>query len=468
MTKVSTVPNRTRDRGAILPLALVVTVVLGIVVAGVATYTTTTLRYGQVVEARAGRIASAQGALDDTLEQLALQNPICSTAGSTGIDLPFPESVNGASVVVNCRVVGTSLPAADGWAIVVTGEGAPDDGSDLFEFSLGGKPEINGPVYLEDPTRSSFQQPTTIVEGDLWYPDTPCAETDPGNTGIQFASSSLTLAKLSFDPSTRGFYCINRTWDQLFGTSGPPPSPDIATLPTDPAHSTVGSCRVFEPGRYTSLGLGSSNYFRSGVYVFDDVGLVSLQNRTITMGHSDRQGFPAIDNSACDSVRIADSTDGATVYTRGDTRFESRANSGFEVSGRRQGGANGSIVALQVLDSSLGYGIPLVSADNGAKKEASFQGLLWAPYNSLVFETVPAQKAAVLRGGAIVASFRGGISAAATGFLIQVDTSEADVVLLLESTALDHRGSSTVRAVAEYRPSSGELAVRSRRVVVGS
>lgn len=189
--------HNTRDRGAILPLVLVVSVVLSVVVVAVATYTTAELRYSQVAEDRAGRIASAQGAMDDALEQLSLRSSLCTTAaGATGIEVPFPETVNDSDVVVKCQVVGGTLPPTDGWAIVITGNGAPDDSSPTFEFTKGGKPEINGPVFLSDPGRSTFGQPTTIVEGDVWYPDSDCAETVDGDSGPQYTRSSLTLANL--------------------------------------------------------------------------------------------------------------------------------------------------------------------------------------------------------------------------------------------------------------------------------
>ncbi len=462
--------HNTRDRGSILPMVLVVSVVLSAVVVAVASYTTAELRYSQVAEARAGRLAAAQGAMDDALEQLSLRSSLCATAaGATGIDVPFPEVVNGSDVVVTCRIVGGALPPADGWAIVITGEGAPNDSSPTFEFALGGKPEINGPVFLSDPARSKFNQVTTIVEGDVWYPDTGCAETVTGDTGPQYTRSSLTLANLGFDPSSRGLYCVNRSWDELFGVNLTV-SPDVTTYAggSNPVYHNLpyaldGSCRVFEPGYYTSLPLGSNNYFKSGTYVFDNLGLVSLQGTKVTMGQVDREQYPAIDNSACDNARVNDADKGgATLYTRGSTRIESRANSGLEVSGRLQGTA---FVALHVLDSSLGYGTPLMQANNGAKKEVALQGLLWAPYNSLVFDTIPAQKAAVLRGGAVVASFRGGVSAAAVGFVIEVPTSESSTRLLLESVATDDRASNTVRAIVDYRPSTGEVAVQSRRVL---
>lgn len=460
--------TRRRDEGAILPLVLVVTVVLSIIVVGIATYTSAGLRYGQQSEARAGRLASAQGAMDDALEQLSLRSSLCATAaGGAGIDVPFPETVNGSNVVVSCRIVGGALPPADGWAIVITEEGAPATGN-TFQFSLGGKPEINGPIFLNSPSRSEFQQATTIVEGDIWYPDDGCAESNPSDPGVQFARSSVTLNNLSFDPSTRGIYCVNRTWDQLFGTNLIV-APEVSTYNNganaaylNPGYNVEGSCRVFEPGYYTNLPLGNNNYFKSGVYVFDNLGTVTLKNKTMTMGNVTRQEFPAVDNTACDTVRLNDSDAGATLYTKGNTRFVSQSNSGIEVSGRQQGTA---FVAVHSLTSSLGYSTPLFTADNGAKKEVAIQALLWAPYNSLQFDTIPAQKAAVLRGGAVVAGFTGGVSAAAVGFVIEVPTSAASTKLLLESTATDSQGENTVRVIANYRPSTGEVAVASRRVL---
>lgn len=61
--------------------------------------------------------------------------------------------------------------------------------------------------------------------------------------------------------------------------------------------------------------------------------------------------------------------------------------------------------------------------------------------------------------------FEGTISnAPGGGFLIEVPTSEQAVKLLLESTAVDEHGSTTVRVVADWRPTTGDLAVNSWRV----
>src|SRR5829696_4299281 len=131
--------RRSHDRGSILPMVLVTTVVLGIVVVAVADYTSTNLRYGQVVEARAGRVAAGQGALDDTMEQLSLRRSLCTTIpGAAGIDVPFPETVNGTTVLVHCEVVGGAVPPTDGYAIVITGEGAPNNGEPLLDIDNSG------------------------------------------------------------------------------------------------------------------------------------------------------------------------------------------------------------------------------------------------------------------------------------------------------------------------------------------
>jgi hypothetical protein len=442
-------------------MALVATVVIAAVVVAVARYAATDLRYGQVVEARAERVAAAQGALDDALEQLEVGNPICATAGPSGLDTVFPEEINGSTVVVNCKTIGTTVPPPEGWALVVTGAGIVD--SDPLLLVDNSQPrEISGPVFLQSPARTDLKKTVTIKDGDLWYPDVACAESDPSDEGIQFQPGNIVPpGNLSFDP-TRGVYCINRNWDELFG-SGPAVPSAVATLETDPPYVIQGSCRVFSEGIYTALPLGDNNYFTSGLYVFDNVGFVALSGKKITMGQVVQQGYPAVDNAACDGVREADAPTGATLYTTGDTRIESQSNSGFEVSGSRQGS---SIVAMQVISSTLASGTGIVSADNGNHKEVAFHGLVWAPSSSFVFETTPITNASMFRGGAVLARFWGAqVPASSTGFLIEVATADVKAQLVVESTATDKTGSNTVRAVVDYRPSANEVAVLSRRVL---
>ncbi len=456
---IETRPHRAprRDRGGVLPMVLVIVFVLSAVVMATATYTTAVIRYGGVAESRANTLAAAEGAMDDALEKLRLQVPICTTsAGGSGVSMAFPEEINGASASVTCRIIGGSVPPSDGWALVITGQG-PGGGS--LQFTLGGKPNIGGPVYVHSLGAVSFSQATTIVEGDLWYYSSSCGS----GSGTTFARSDVSVGNLNFDPTSRGTYCVNRTWSELFAV--PPP---VGPVPNNvnPAHEDVGSCRVFQPGRYTgNLGdrLAKNNYFRSGNYLFQNIGKTEIKQQSVTMGHIvDFEGFPAAENTACDAVRMNDEPTGATLYMSGNSAIQTQANGSFEVSRRQQGQY---WVGVHALPDSSPTGGALFSANNGAQKEFAIQGLTWAPNSHLSFGTIPAQKAAVLRGGAVLGSLEGGVSAAAIGFVIEIPTSQAATTLLLESSATDGTSTTTIRVVAEYRPSNGQLAINSWRVL---
>jgi hypothetical protein len=484
-------PTSRRDHGAILVLVLVVTVVLALVVVAVAGYTATTLRYGRVVESRADRLASADAAMGDAIEQLELRRnlgALCSTLGGdgAGVSLPFPQQLNGVDVTVNCKIVGGTLPPVDGWALIITGlgpNGVPlPPGTRSFVFKNGGKPEIGGPVYVDDPTDTgmAFSQPTTIVEGDIWYQNDVCANAGgKESTAINFARSTFKDdpmwfdpkdQNLKFDPTTRGVYCINQSWDDLFGDVGPTPA-DLPALPPPPLLDVTTGCTVFSPGVYTTQpALGSNNYFKSGNYEFRNIGKLTLSTEAVHFGHnaSLTGTYPITANTPCDSARQNDADDGgATLYTSGNTQILITNDSRFEISRRMQdyGTASKALVAFQVLNSSLTSVQALVELDNGAKKEFALHGLMWAPNSSLLFNTIPEKKAAALRGGAVIGRFEGGVTAAAAGFVIQVPADGSNTKLLLTAVATDSRGETSVRVVADYRPVNGETAVNSWRVV---
>jgi hypothetical protein len=479
-------PTSQRDHGAILVLVLVVTVVLALVVVAVAGYTATSLRYGRVVESRADRLASADAAMGDAIEQLELRRnlgALCTTFGGdgAGVSLPFPQQVNGVDVTVNCKIVGGTLPPVDGWALIITGLGPggvplpPTTSS--FQFTNGGNPEIGGPVYMNDPTPGNmkFSQTTTMVEGDIWYPDNSCADAgDKNASDINFARSAVTVdGNLAFDPTTRGVYCINRSWVDLFGNVGPEPA-DLSALPVDPLPDLTTGCAVFSPGVYTTQPvLGSNNYFKSGNYEFRNIGKLTVSKQAVHFGHEPLLAgqYPVTENTVCDFARQNDADKGgATLYTSGNTQIKLGPNSSFEISRRMQdyvrpSGTAKTLVAFQVLNSSLTSTQSLVEASPGAKKEFALHGVMWAPNSSLLFDTVPTKKAAALRGGAVIGRFEGGVTAASSGFVIEVPGATSNTKLLLTAVATDSRGETSVRVVADYRPTSGETAVNSWRVV---
>jgi hypothetical protein len=342
---------------------------------------------------------------------------------------------------------------------------------------------------VHDPARIDLQQTTTIREGDLWYQDTATTQTfeDTSATGdpcdVGNASGSVEFDRVVFKPANqiqrlafeppvlRGLYCVNRSWSQLFSAPAtetlPTSDPTSGYAPADADDGAVDGCTVFTPGHYTSAPvLGPNNYFMSGVYHFDGVGLVDIPLKTaVTFGNTNMQGFPAITNDKCEAIRTADSTAGAVVYTSGDTAFRANKNdSSMEISGRLVGQNR---MALQVLSTSLDPNSqPLVQSENGAKREFTFNGHVWAPESWLWFETIPEKKNAILRGGAVVARLTGDVSGAGDdGFRIEVAAASGNGQLRLDAVAVNSDGSTTVRSIVDYRPSNGDLATLSRRVI---
>ena len=79
------------DEGSILILALVFSTVLALIVVGLATYVSATLRLGQVAERSADRLASANGAMDSALEDVERGVGPCLLFGQ---DYTVTDSVN--------------------------------------------------------------------------------------------------------------------------------------------------------------------------------------------------------------------------------------------------------------------------------------------------------------------------------------------------------------------------------------
>ena len=166
--------------------------------------------------------------------------------------------------------------------------------------------------------------------------------------------------------------------------------------------------------------------------------------------------------------RGADSPSGATVYVGGDTRFDIETDGGLEFSWRRQiGSSKTDMVSLHVIDPGLGnqptWNDPIVETKSGNNKQLAIQGLVWAPSAGLQFGEVTNDTSAVLRGGAVLAHLDAGASASATGFLIETPAATSSRLLELTSTATN-QGTTSIRAVLDWRVTTGETALKSWRV----
>lgn len=451
-----------RDRGAVLPMVLVVSIVMALVITALATYTTTTLRYGRVSEDRADRFASAQAALDNAIERLAIKRSLCGTAlGVGGVTEDFPEVINEAAADVTCRSVGGTAGDTEGWAVVLTGIGGPDYEL-VIQSGAGIDKYISGRIWMEEPTDMRLLSPLVIEDGDLWYPG--------GCDPYELTNLSASLdSQLSF-AAGHGTMCTTGSWSSAF--RAPATSTPSGLSPTNGATITPDAygCTVFEPGRYTSPPvLGDFNYFKSGNYYFRNVGVITVKQKRVLFGNmTGVEGFPSIENAPCNFARGNDNTSGATVYVGGNTRFRIEAQGSLEFSRRAQiGSQKTDYVSLHVLNPGLGgqpsWSDPVLFTQSGGGKELAVQGLIWAPAAGLQFGEVTNDTTAALRGGAVLAKLDAGASASSTGFLIEVPTTETQRQLELTATATK-AGATSIRAVLDWRVTNGETALQTWRV----
>jgi Tfp pilus assembly protein PilX len=477
------------DEGAVLPLVLVISLVLGIVVAALATYATTTLRYGQTVERSADRLAAANAGMENVLEEIRKGSSVCTqtalASGAGGYTYQIADTVNGMSPEINCEVTGGDVTAVDAFAVIMTGEGQTGP---LLRITNGGNsPQaqkvFDGPVYMAttpiDGTSLGFSATLTIDSGDLWY------TTDVGQPSSPVCPApTVSLPGQLTIGDGYNLKCIAEPWNVAFAGRRPPePTIDSTSFParshTAPASTDALGCDVWLPGTYTSppvLSNQSYNYFVSGDYYFENFGTWTTNNAFVLFGYPGAAG-PSIDgfksqdtfaNNPCRDQWTFDTDQaGASIFLGGNSAIQIDQNSTFEVSGKARGPYNLGIHALETAGtpSTITGDGRIVSTGSGSNKQLSIQGFVWAPYAGFEFDLISNDAVGALTGGAVVAELSAGASANANNFLISVDTQPATANFAITSTAVDSRGgTTTVRSIIEYRTDT-EYRLVSRRVL---
>lgn len=468
-----------RDRGGVLPLVLVATVVFTMIVGGVATLTTTGLRYGQVVEQRADLLAAADGGLRYGIERLRNMEDLCTTgAGDGGFTTIFPPQINGADTTVTCTRVGNDIADIQGWGAVITGSNVPA-GQKIFTVKGSGsstaqEKTFRGPVYLADPspTRRDLQANLIIEDGDLWYTHTDC---DPG--------PGISDPYLRFDPAfLRGPSCSTLAWNQKYK----PPTrsvPTAAALATPAPYNDVNftGCRVFSPGKYTgTIPLAADNYFKSGDYYFEDVDFV-LFNQSAVFGFPSGSGdvqriSPSVGcQGAMDWDRQNSSErGGATLWLGGDSKILVDTGGELEIFRRQQNEVYLSVYALDA--NGIGFRASensyrtassvdwILETKSGNTNDAAIHGLFWTPHGKISLGNVTNAAIGQLIGGVAVGQLDVQASASAEEFAIGVEGTPIETHFLLESTSVKDGDTTTIRAIVQFRPDSRQLAINSWRV----
>ena len=273
------------DRGAVLPLVLVMIVLGALVVLPTMTYAVSVLRANQVEHERLTNVEAAKAGV-----RVALRDPsdvfnLCDEAN--GLPLVADPEIDGKSVSVSCTEVselGSSvyfgLPASVGMIVTQVGpteanaSGIPaDDSVDghlaTYEIATGAAP----PPY-----------PTTFDLAD-----------QPGVPAWNWWSEYAWTNPLD-DDDTRG------VWQPAL-----PPVPD-ADRESDPFEMDGFDCVVYLPGRYDeALVLDGSHsstnyYFASGVYYFEQP--VTISNGVDVVVGQGIADF-GVSNECADDIQVA-------------------------------------------------------------------------------------------------------------------------------------------------------------------
>jgi hypothetical protein len=455
-----------RDEGGILPIVLVCSVVLSLVVGGIATYIATGLRYGEIVEHRADRLAAADGGMRYAVERLTLgASRICATAGGDTID---PPDTNGATVTVTCEQVGYGFDDINGWALILTGEEAPS--TEPLIATQGGNSQnklVGGPVYMNRLDFGGSLAPVQFRYSQLLH-----SGADANSDRICDSTSSIP-SHVSFDSTSLGVACTPRPWSADANPRGLYSEPNIGVLPTilDPPPTFVGGCKVFSPGRYTTApALGSYNYFLSGNYIFDGI-VLDVRHAVVTAGHAAGDGTDGasqrIPNTTCNAARNADpgigvTTSGVTFYMQNGARIELDTQGSLEIMRRKQGK---SYVGIHYLDDSLTYNDNVILQGPGNNKDMVVHGLIWAPEARMTFSNVTNTANGQILGGAVLSNIVLDSSASTIGFVIAVEPTDLHGQIQLDSVAELDGVTTTIRSIVDYRPSTSYTAVTSWRVL---
>jgi hypothetical protein len=377
---------------------------------------------------------------------------------------------------LTCERLPGTFAAVAGWSVIVTA----GDQADAIKVWADFDRRIRGPIYVSDVRNievlAPFDEHLHMREGDIWHRDwygSACTtQLPPGDL-----PSSGGEDKVLFDePNTRGPICTTTDWNDIVTA---PPVPDLNLLPSTPGneHGDLrGSCLVFAPGHYTVAPKMPNNstprvYFQSGDYWFDDFGEWLIEDDTrVTAGHP---GSELIPSDSCDAERAADPNfggRGATFYFGGDSRLRLDDRGSLEMFARQQGDFFVNIQALPT--SNPGADRSLIRTRTVNTVHLVVRGLVWSPSSRVVLDNPSSSTVHQLRGGVVTEKFWIGdtASGSAPAFnVVEPANAASDAFIRLRSTSTKDGVTTTVEAIAQYRPQTSAIgnrvAVNSSRVI---
>ncbi len=314
-----------RDRGSVLALTLVMTVVSSLLVLALLTFVSTVLRVRPPIEERAVASETARSAIRQAVHQQRVNGPDGCYSTDQVIE------INGTDAIVKCYI--TEAPDYDNelmrnrFGVITTSNRFDDAGLPLSSISGSstGSTEVkplSGDVFMNGGALDGLLAGDITVEGTSSsgaaagiigttfttaaspsaqryqidnptppvppLPPAPYVQTDCTGAGVAFSGSSSVP-----------WSCIADSWTSRAGNNpvGTPTATDPWSYPFLPSRPTqeraatpieiprgIGVCKVYYPGFYPNgLDLASGNYyFASGVYYFE--GPVIVRNGATAIG----------------------------------------------------------------------------------------------------------------------------------------------------------------------------------------
>lgn len=448
-----------RDRGAVLPIVLVIAVVFAVVAVAIASYTATALKSTQVTEARVDRLADAELGMQRVLDSLAADG--CSASPGLG--------ENGSTLTLSgCTVETVQVGGDVPYSLMLTAEGVTTPLAFHRDGPQNEEIEINGQVYLAQNVTGSAD-PTKLLA--------------PGLVVVQAATCATAVSSPSWLGATN-VDCTTDDWDTFTSV------PSIGPAPGFNAPSAPG-CRVEKAptGPRTITGSVKANdaYFASGIYRV--TGELVLDGYVVA-GHP---GAVTLDTSdPCYPVQQADVANAAGGGPQGVVFV-------VEGSGRIVIDGNDTVALFYGLDigsdrrvSFVGYTSshpaptgpyqpstrnPNVDGNQPSKREGifitdhpnqsfAFYGEVWTPRGFIDVDTMSSNgdAGAAFQGGAVIARFKAKTSNDVSGIIFSGDDVPVVDYHRLRVTATADGVSTTVSVVADLDP-DGSISVKSWRVL---
>jgi len=515
--------NETSDEGAALIMAIIVITVVALLALAVLGYASTTTSRMIATREKVERVLAANSGIRYAVRQIENAPESCSGASNS-----WNPVVNGYDVQVRCYF-GAGIPSGrNTYAIVITTD-RPDHIRN--SGSLRTKVVEQGPVFFTnappDPDPNVWSGPPNNPGQSSYLQVGKGGSPVVGGNVVVEKCASMTqpwwlkgsAADGSFEDPYRYEPCTGTPWyeelrpvaESVPGGAACTTSPLGLCLPARPPNGSVAdpspSCRVFSPGSYGtgftafSLLQGGNNFFRSGIYYFNNVAIdVASPNTRLVGGSRNESGvfqdsILDIDTSwSCAGLENdSGNGDGVTLIMGGSSRILLHASNTTAIelykrvplnaleeygtrdatviavtNGYRDGAIPSGLIDIDPTDDTgpSAYnpstmtqswnhtagdcGGCIVAVDSGNNPKFAVNGLIYAPNTNVEIANVAGAQEAAFRGGIVAAGIEVQATTGTTGLSFSGHTSTIFSRLYVVSTALGKAGQGNVVARAEF------------------